>query len=150
VTIPRHKFVLRASVYAVILQEGKILLVRHQSSGKHFLPGGGIEIGEPIREALKRELREEAGMQVEVARLFYFKEHFFYHEPADQAYHNFMVFFWAKETGKVSRTSANAPHTGQDETFWADLSALKREDFHSSMRDVFDLLGAQTTPGSIN
>jgi hypothetical protein len=51
--IPKEKLVFRPSVYAIIVHDGKIALVTNQSSGNHFPPGGGVEIGESSLEAEK-------------------------------------------------------------------------------------------------
>ncbi|MDP2656417.1 MAG: NUDIX domain-containing protein [bacterium] len=57
VEIPKEKFVFRPSAYGVILHEGKILMIKNKTNGKFFFPGGGINIGERIPDAIKREVK---------------------------------------------------------------------------------------------
>lgn len=44
--------------------DGKVLFVRHTYTKGFFLPGGGVERGEPAGLSLIRELEEEGGLQV--------------------------------------------------------------------------------------
>jgi len=61
---------LRPGVAAVIPNgEGRILLQRRSDNGLWGLPGGSVEIGESVRDAIVREVREETGLSVEVVRL---------------------------------------------------------------------------------
>ncbi len=57
------------AVGAVVIHQGKILLVKRAkdpSRGYWSIPGGAIELGERVREALKREVKEECGIEIEV------------------------------------------------------------------------------------
>jgi ADP-ribose pyrophosphatase YjhB (NUDIX family) len=61
---------IRPGVAAVILDgQGRILLQRRSDNGLWGLPGGSVEIGETVRDAITREVREETGLTVEVVRL---------------------------------------------------------------------------------
>jgi len=61
---------LRPGVAAVISDgAGRILLQRRSDNGLWGLPGGSVEIGESVRDAIRREVREETGLSVEVVRL---------------------------------------------------------------------------------
>ncbi len=56
----------RVSVKGLYVRDGKILLVRESTtmSGKWELPGGGLDFGENIEEGLRREIKEEMGLNV--------------------------------------------------------------------------------------
>jgi 8-oxo-dGTP diphosphatase len=58
----------RIRVSAILQREGRILLVRQEKEGREYwlLPGGGVDAGESLLSALKRELAEEVGIDEDV------------------------------------------------------------------------------------
>ena len=60
---------IRPGVAAVIFTPEGVLLQRRDDNGLWGLPGGGVEPGESVTQALVREVREETGLEVEPRRL---------------------------------------------------------------------------------
>ncbi len=56
------------AISAAIFREGRVLIVRRARApahGLYTLPGGGVELGETLEEAVIREVREETNLDVE-------------------------------------------------------------------------------------
>ncbi len=66
-------------VAAIIRRNGKILITRRGSDvhlgGLWEFPGGKVESGESLQQALKREIFEEVGLNVDVLHEFFSVEH---------------------------------------------------------------------------
>src|SRR5882762_5295613 len=63
---PSRPFV---GVGAVIVDSGRVVVIRRGRApllGEWSIPGGGVELGETLREAAAREAREETGLVVDV------------------------------------------------------------------------------------
>lgn len=56
---------------AIIADRDRILLVEHRKRGQRYwvLPGGRLEVHETLEAALRREIREELGLQIQVREL---------------------------------------------------------------------------------
>ncbi len=65
----------------IVNKDGKVLILREAATygdgmqkGRYHMPGGRIEAGENFEEALRREVREETGLEVEIENPLYVGE----------------------------------------------------------------------------
>lgn len=95
--IPVKDLKLRVSVYGILKEGDKFLVQRFPKIKKYGIPGGAIELGEIIEEALIREFREETGLLVKPIKLLTVKDDFFYYE--ENQCQSILIFY---EVEKIS------------------------------------------------
>jgi ADP-ribose pyrophosphatase YjhB (NUDIX family) len=77
--------------------QGRVLFDRTHHAGKtpfYWLPGGGVEPGETAEEALRRELIEEASLEITVEQLLYVSENLFV--ESGEYRHEVILYFLAR------------------------------------------------------
>jgi 8-oxo-dGTP diphosphatase len=86
---------LRVRVSGILIEKESILLVKHHAIGPKGIfwapTGGGMLFGESAEEALKREFREETGLNIEI------KKFLFVHEFLEEPLHAIEIFFEVKK-----------------------------------------------------
>ncbi len=67
----------RLRACAILIHNGKTLMVRNNRDPYYYSVGGGVKHGESLEEAVKREVLEETGCNLEIERLAFIHENFF-------------------------------------------------------------------------
>ena len=70
--------ILNIRVGAIIMKDGKILMVGNERANYLYSVGGRIKFGETAEEAIVREVFEETGVKMEIDRLGFVHENYFY------------------------------------------------------------------------
>ena len=70
--------ILNIRVGAIIIKDGKFLMVGNERTNYLYTVGGRIKFGETAEEAIVREVFEEAGVNMEIDRLGFVHENYFY------------------------------------------------------------------------
>ena len=91
------------TIGALIVNEaGKILLAKsHKWFDKYTLPGGHIEVGESMVDAVKREVKEEVGLDVDVVEMLLVQEAIFAPEFYKKKHFIFIDFYCKSKDQKV-------------------------------------------------
>jgi 8-oxo-dGTP pyrophosphatase MutT (NUDIX family) len=109
---------------AVIHHSGRILLARQRGKPWSFLPGGHVEPGEPVEQALMRELVEELGVEGKISRFLGAVEHGY--AEGGKTHH---------EINLVFEVTLDAEPIGQEEHLefhWLPLDQLADADLRPS------------------
>jgi 8-oxo-dGTP pyrophosphatase MutT (NUDIX family) len=129
IVLPRERFVVRPSVYACIVHAGAVALVTNTHSGRYALPGGGVELGESLTEALAREVWEELGITIADPQLRDVYEDFWYFDPTDTAYHA-LLFCYVARPESLELSGDHQIDDGEGRPQWVPIASLRPADFH--------------------
>ena len=135
---------LRIRVCGILIEKDKVLMVKHQSIGASGVfwapPGGGMEYGEDAQLTLKREFREETGLDVEV------KELLFVNEYLNKPLHGIELFFKVKSRGGTLKKGYDPEMSVKDQIIesveWLDMdkiNAMPSSHLHNAFWELGDL-----------
>lgn len=135
---------LRVRVCGILIENGKILLIKHRSLGKNGIlwapPGGGMLFGENAEETIKREFEEETGLKIKVER------YLFIHEFLNPPLHAIELFFEVSQVGGELNTGYD-PEMDKNEQIITEVAYLEMDEIkeidpnsiHNVLRNVTNL-----------
>jgi 8-oxo-dGTP diphosphatase len=98
-------------VGAVIVEEKRVLLIRRGTApllGEWSLPGGVLECGETLREAVVREAREETGLMIETGEMLGVYERVIRGDERRVRYHYVLIDFLCRPVGGDLKAGSDA------------------------------------------
>ncbi|MFW3388113.1 UNVERIFIED_CONTAM: NUDIX hydrolase, partial [Kocuria sp. CPCC 205274] len=119
----RNNNMRRASLVLVVAQDtGRVLVVLRHKDGQIGLPCGKIEHGEVAREAAKRELKEETGLDVQYLSELYFSQAITFEGCHVNIYHGII--------SKEISVSASKGFEKETSPYWIDPEELANTASH--------------------
>ena len=112
----------RLAVRAVILQDNRLLMVNAWKTGSDLLcaPGGGVEPHASLPDNLRREVREETGLEIEVGPVCLVNE---FHAP-ERRFHQVDVYFRAQVTSGTLDPDWRDPEGIVTRRYWLTRAEL--------------------------
>jgi 8-oxo-dGTP diphosphatase len=129
------------AVSAAIFRDGRVLIVRRAQApakGIYTLPGGGVELGETLEQAVIREIREETALDIEPIELVGFRQAIA-RDAGGRVERHFVILPFAARyvAGEVSLNEELS------EAHWLDPAALGELKTTEGLAEVVTLAGAR-------
>lgn len=126
ITIDVENYKLNVRAAGIIIHNNKLLIHRNINKDHYALIGGRIEIGENSEDAVKREIREELGKEIQITGNVATIENFF--EMESHKYHEIMFVhkaeFVNEEDKKIETTIENIEGKDYLKYEWVDLDKI--------------------------
>lgn len=130
----------RVIVSAVIEKDDSLLFGRKQADRGPYpntwhLIGGGVDDGEPLEDAIKREIKEEAGIEVEITGSLGFDDDFEPNKHGEMTHYVFLVFQATYMSGELK------PDDDIDELRWIAKDELAKTKLNRPSIKLFKKMG---------
>ncbi|MFX0207812.1 MAG: NUDIX hydrolase [Candidatus Hodarchaeota archaeon] len=125
-------------VGALIIKNNSVLLVKRQhepSKGLWSTPGGVVEVGETVKEAVVRETKEETGLDVKVDRFLEVCDVIVKDDNESVKYHYLLVNFLVKVLGGELNAASDA-----SKIRWFTLDKLDSKIVTKTVRRLIDMV----------
>jgi ADP-ribose pyrophosphatase YjhB (NUDIX family) len=128
-------------VGAVIIERGRVLLVRRATEplqGEWSVPGGMLELGEKLRDGVRREVLEETGLEVEPREVLDVLDSIFLDEQGQTQYHYVLIDYLCRYVSGEAKAGSDV-----SEVRWVPEGELTltrlRDSIEQVVRKAFQL-----------
>ena len=121
-------------VGAVIVEGGRALLVRRATEplkGEWSVPGGMLELGEKLRDGVRREALEETGVGVEVGEVLDVFDSIFTDVQGRTQYHYVLIDYLCRPISGEARAGSDV-----SDVRWVSVEALPAMSLRESIEQV--------------
>ena len=137
---PDHPII---GVGAVIIDGGRVLLVRRESEplkGEWSIPGGMLELGEKLRDAVQREVQEETGLAIEPGEVLGVFDSIFTDNEGRTEYHYVLIDYLCRPISGKAKAG-----TDVSEVKWVNEDELAGMGLRDLTEQVIRKAMARTT-----
>lgn len=127
-TLRTGEGIFNVRVAAIIVFGNKLLALKNDLTPYYFLPGGRVKLDESAESAIKRELKEELGIDAKIIRPLWLVESFFVEDTTKEKFHELCLYFLidVSNTDLMGVQKFEGKETKHREVFeWLDISTLK-------------------------
>jgi ADP-ribose pyrophosphatase YjhB (NUDIX family) len=113
-------------VGAIIIKDGKILVVKNNKSSYYYSVGGRVKFDETCEEAVIREVEEELGLRVEIDRPVFFHEQFFNEQDSNEHFHEISMYYLMKIPENIEKIKCNSftEKGAKEKLYWLPIEKL--------------------------
>jgi 8-oxo-dGTP diphosphatase len=126
-----------AAVAAVVFNnQNKLLLVRRgkePGKGSWGIPGGVVELGENLEDAVKREIQEETGIDVEPTDVITVVNRIFNDDEGRIQFHYIIVEYLCRSANRIPKASDDV-----DRALWVSIEEAKTFSLPPITREVIE------------
>ena len=133
-------------VGAVVLDGDRVLLVKRAHEplkGEWSLPGGAVDVGETLEEAIRREVREETCLEVEVGPIVDVLDRIRHDPDGRVKFHYVLVDFLCRPLSGTLQCASDA-----EDAAWAERAELERYGVADATISVIDKAFARRSTAS--